>query len=287
MRSRRPGPRIIAYRIAILIGTINETLVLPAVAPRVGNNPCSYLVFINLTYDTVSVKVELYAVVVSAYSKSMIESIAPCLDILHASHACCLVGWGRRDGGPSAISSHADTSHTTSVHSRIATIIIKPFLKFLPTFWGVGGSKTDIVGNLVPHGAIPLIITLHPPIIRIIVSLGAKESAIGASSIGGNVRNAYTTCYVYYVAGLIGKQPCEMGRILILRQGGIEVAIAVHLVSEHIANTLSRTARTAILIENGREILVLPVIDKWGQFYSPLLSASLTACHIISWLGLA
>ena len=100
--ARRPSPHIVIHSKAVLIGTIDEALILPSVAPRIGNNPSAYLVFFHLAYNAVFVKVELDAVVISADSKSMVERLAPLLDILHADNTCCLVCRRIGNGSPRA-----------------------------------------------------------------------------------------------------------------------------------------------------------------------------------------
>ena len=108
----------------MLIRAIDEALVLPSVAPGIGDNPGADLVLIDLSDFAVAIEVELYAVVVAADSKGMIEGFTPSLDILHTHHTGCLIGCRRRDSLPCAIGCHTDTGHTASVHGVVATMVI-------------------------------------------------------------------------------------------------------------------------------------------------------------------
>ena len=122
-----PGQFIFAHSIAVFIGTINKTFVFPSVAPRVGDDPCAHLVFFNLANLAVFVKVKFYTVVVSANSNSVVEHVAPCLYIFHASYAGCLVSGGVGDGSPGSIGRYADARNAASVHGFVATMVIEPF----------------------------------------------------------------------------------------------------------------------------------------------------------------
>ena len=218
MGTGRPGPGILAHRIGVLIGTIDESLVLPAIAPRVGNNPGTDLILIDLAYLTIAIEVELYTVVIATNGKGMVKGIAPTVNILHAYHTRCLVGNRRRDCLPVTIGCHTYASYATAMHGSIATVIIEPFLELLTAFGRVGRSKGNVIRNLVPHSAIPLVVSLHPAIVGIVMSLCAKEPAVGASPIGRYIRNTDGTGHSLGVAGLIGQQPCEMRGILVLGQ---------------------------------------------------------------------
>ena len=278
-----PSPCIVIHSKTVLIRAVNEALVFPTIAPRVGNNPGSYLIFFNLSDNAVSVKVELNAVVISANGKSMIECIAPRLHILHAYHTGSFVGCGVGNSSPCAVSSHANTSNAASVHRFISTMIVEPFLQLLSAFGSVGRRKTEVVSRLIPHGTIPLVIALHPAIIGVVVRLWSEESAVGSSAISGNIGNAYSFCHSFCCAGLISQQPSEVRRILILGQRSINITIAVNLMRELIAYGCSRATRTAILIEDGREILILPVIDIRRQLRLTFCFASFASSHIIGW----
>ena len=100
--ARRPSPHIVIHSKAVLIGTIDEALILPSVAPGIGDNPSTNFVFFHLADNAVFVKVELDAVIISADSKSMVERLAPLLDILHADNTCCLVCRRIGNGSPCA-----------------------------------------------------------------------------------------------------------------------------------------------------------------------------------------
>ena len=81
---------LIAYRTGKLIGTIDEALVLP-VAPTVDDNPCTLLVLIYLTGNTVVVKVELDAVVPTNHGHGMVHLCTPAVNIVHACHTGSII----------------------------------------------------------------------------------------------------------------------------------------------------------------------------------------------------
>ena len=136
----RPCPCVVIHSKAILIRTIDEALVLPAIAPRVGDNPGSYLVFFHLANDTVTIQVELDTVVISTDRKCMVKGIAPCLDILHAHNTCSLVGYGVGNSSPGTIGSNTYTGHTTAMHSSVSTVVIEPLLELLTSLGSIGGT---------------------------------------------------------------------------------------------------------------------------------------------------
>ena len=214
----------------------------------------------------------------------MVKGIAPCLYVRHTHHSGSLVGSSRGNCLPGTVGSHTYTCHTATVHGIVTTVVVKPLLKFLPTLRGISGSKTDIVGYLIPHGTIPLIVPLHPTIIGVVMRLSAKESAVGAASISRYIGNTYSTGHSLRIAGLISQEPRKMRRVLVLGQRSIRIAIAVHLVRKLITNGCSRATGTAILIKDGREILILSVVNERGKLHLTL--SSLTTGHIISGLRL-
>ena len=283
--TRGPRPRVIADGIAVLVGTIDEALVLPSVSPRVGNNPGTDFVLVGLAHLAVAIKVELDAVVVTADREGMVVGIAPRLHVLHAGHTCCLVSGGTGDDGPGAVGCDADARDAAAVHRRVAAVVVEPFLQLLPALGCVGRGKAEVVGRAVPHGAVPFVIALHPAVVGIVVCLRPEESAVGTSAVGRDVGDAVAFCHSFRRAGLIGHQPSEMRRVLILGQRSIGIAIAVYLMGELIANACSRAAGAAVLIEDGREVLVLAVIDIGGQLNLCFGPACLAPCRIVGRLG--
>ena len=284
IRARCPGPRIVIHSKAVLIGAVDKAFVFPAVAPGVSNNPSSHFVFIDLSNIAVPIEVELYTVVISADGKGVIERFTPRLHIFHAHHTCGFVGGRIGDSCPSSIRSHTDTCYTASVHGLVAAMVVEPFLEFLPPLGSVGGSKIEIVGRPVPHGAVPLVVALHPSVVGVIVRLRTKESAVGTSTVCGDIWDAITLGHSLCGAGLICQQPGKVRGILVLGQRSIGIAIAVYLVSELIAHTSCGATGTAILIEDGRKVLVLPIIDIGRQLHLSL--ACLATGHIFGGLRL-
>ena len=284
--SWRPSPRIVVHGKAVLVGAIDEALVLPSVAPRIGNNPSAYLILFHLAYNAVLVQVELDSVIVSANSEGMIERVAPLLYILHADNSRFTVRSRSGNSCPCAISRHTDTCHSTTVHGLVATMIVEPFLQLLTAFGRIRRGKLEVVGRLVPHGTVPLVIALHPAIIGVVVRLWSEEPAIGTSAISGDIGDAYRLCHALRRTRLISHQPSEVRRILVLGQRSIGIAITVHLVRELIADASCGTTTAAILIEDGREILVLPVVDIGRHSRTPHRLSCLSASHIIGGLGL-
>ena len=278
-----PCPRVVIDCIAVLIGTIDEAFVLPSVAPRVGNNPGANLILFCLTHDAVAIEVELNAVVVATDCEGMIEGIAPLLHIFHADNPSSFVGSGTGNGSPCAVGSNADACHTAAMHGLVAAVVVEPLFKLLPAFGGVGRSKVEVIGRAIPHGTVPFVVALHPTIVGVVMCLSPKESAIGASAVSRHVGDAYCLGHALSGAGLVSHQPREVRGILVLWQRRICIAIAVYLVRELITHTGSRAAGTAILIEDGREVLVLSIINKRRQLR--LDFAGFMASNIIGRLG--
>ena len=280
-----PRPCVCPDGIAVLVGTEDEAFVLPAVAPRVGNNPGSDFVLFHFAHDAVAVEVELNAVVVAANGKGMVEGVAPCLHVFLTNDTCFSVSSRTGYGCPSAISCDTDASHAAAMHRLVAAVVVEPFLELLSALGGIGRSHGEVISRPVPHGAEPLVVALHPSVVGVVVRLCTEESAVGASTISGDVGDAGALGHSLGGTGLVGHQPCEVRGILVLGERSIGVAIAVYLVRELIADASSRATGTAILIEDGREIFVLPVIDerRQGGFLGP---ARPSARHIVGRLGL-
>ena len=275
-----PGPVVCSNRIRVLIRAVYKALVLPSIAPRVGHNPCSYLILFYLAYLTIAIQVELYTVVIATDGKGMVKGFTPRLYILHTHDPSSLIGSRSGNSSPCSVGSHTYTGHTTSVHGVIATMVIEPFLELLSSLRGIGRGHGEVVSRLVPHGAVPLIVALHPTVIGIVMRLRSKESAIGTSSVSRHIGDSYSLGHALCATCLISQQPGEMRGILVLGQRGIRIAITVHLVRKLIPYPCCRATGTAILIEDGREVLILSVIDKRRQL--GLTSSGLTPCHIVS-----
>ena len=158
------------------------------------------------------------------------------------------------------------------MHGLITTVIIEPFLQFPSALGRIGGTQTEGPRCSVPHGAVPLVITLHPSEIGIVTGLGTEEPAIGTSAISGHRGYAIRHGHLLLATVGIGQKPGEMGGILILGQRSIQVSPGIYLMSEHITDVLGRATRTAILVEDGWKILVLTIIDHWRQLYLSLTS---------------
>ena len=214
----------------------------------------------------------------------MVIGITPCLDILHAHNTGSLVGCRIRYSSPSTIGGHTYTSHTATMHGSITTVVIEPFLEFLTSLGGIGGPQAETVGGTIPHGTEPLVVALHPTIVRVIMRLCSKESAIGTSPIRRNIRDTIALGHTLSGTGLICHQPGKMRGVLVLWQRGVQVAIAVYLMRKLIAYSCCRATGTAILIEDGREVLVLTIIHIRWQLR--LCLTCLTTGHIISGLCL-
>ena len=282
----RPRQYILANGIAILVGTVDESVVFPSVAPRVGDDPRSHLVFFYFSDNSVAVEVKLNAVVISADSHSVVEGITPRLDIFLAVDAGLLVGCGCGYCSPGTIGGYSDTGYTTAVHRCVTAVVVEPLFQLLTAFGSVGGGKADAACRFVPHSAVPLVVTLHPSIVGVVVGLRTEEPAVGASAICGYIGDTYRLCHSVGGTCLVGKQPGEMRGVLVLGQRSVEVAVTAHLVSERITDTLCRTARTAILVKDGGEVLGVSVVYKRGQLGLALFGACLAACHILGRLRL-
>ena len=77
---------------AAAVGTIDETVVFPSIAPRVGYNPGAYLVLVLLAIDAVAVDVKLYAVIVAYDGHGMAAGAGPFMHVAFADHTQRPVG---------------------------------------------------------------------------------------------------------------------------------------------------------------------------------------------------
>ena len=111
VRAGRPHHLVCADGIAVLVGAVDEALVLPSVAPRVGDDPCAHLLLVLFASHAVAVKVELDAVVIAHDGEGVVVGVAPGAHILHARHADFLVFLCCGYDLPRAVGSHADARH--------------------------------------------------------------------------------------------------------------------------------------------------------------------------------
>ena len=217
----------------------------------------------------------------------MVKCVAPCFYIFHAFHACLVVGICGGDSAPCSVGCDSDAGNATAVHVCVAAVVVEPLLQFLSAFGGVCGGETDAAGSLVPHGAVPFVVALHPSVVGVVVCLCTEESAICASAIGGYVGNTYCLCHSVGCTCLVGEQPCEVRGVLILGQRSVKVTETAHFVCEHISDTLRRAARASILVEDGWKVFALSIVYIRGQFHSALFGACLATCCIFGRLWLA
>ena len=267
VRAGRPHHFAGAHAVAVLVGAVDEAVVLPSVAPRVGYDPGAHLVLVGLAHLAVSIEVELYAVVVAHDGEGVVVGVAPGAHVFHAGYADVLVVLCRGDALPRAVGSHAYAGHAARVERFVATVVVEPFLEHLAPFGGVGGRERERRFGPVPHGAEPLVVALHPAVVVVVVRLCAEEPAVRPSPVGDHVGDAVRAGHHLLVAVLVGQQPGEVGGVHVLGQRAVQVAPGVYFMSEHIGDVLCRAARTSVLVEDRREVLVLAVVHVVGQLH--------------------
>ena len=167
------------------VGAVDESIVLPSVAPGVGDNPGSYLVLVLLTIDAIAVEVKLNAVIVAHDGLGMVVGGAPVGHIYFADYTESLVGRGVGDVACNIVGgSHTKPSHATGVEVKIAVVVPEPLLQDFAAFFR-HHALLNRVGDpvAVVSCAIPLVVALHPAVVVVRAVLNAEVLGVGLATV--------------------------------------------------------------------------------------------------------
>ena len=227
-----------AGRTCICIRTVDETAITP-VTPRVHNDPCTDLVLVHLSGNTVSVQVELNTVVPSDHCNGMIHLGTPCMDIVHIAYACGSIVCRCRNPLPITATGNAKTYQTAAMEIRVTCMVVQPCLccqasGFSTHMIWVGGW----LQHTVEESLVPFLIALHPTEVIIIgIRIAAVDTAGSDTAIGLGTRDTHMLHKCILAAITVCKQPHKVRRIAVVQIRCICITERVHLMSEHIADT--------------------------------------------------
>ena len=141
-------------------------------------------------------------------------------------------------------------------------MVPQPVLHCLATFLSTY-AYGEVCGlqHTVVHRLVPFVVALHPTEVIVCLLLITEERRVGLSTIGSSRGHTHLgDKLILTLTGRVGMQPHEVRRVVVVGIRAIEVTIGSQFVAKHIADTRCRTARTTILIKDGRKVSVLSVV---------------------------